>query len=165
MSYSEGGSKTAIVMVLWPNIAYNNFLMVSEIHHDHRTVCLLLWPTFTDQPIQMTWNQREMALIHETRLPQALNLPLSLLPLFFQSTHKIQLPNKLQLPNNLQIKVWFIMLYMHVIPKFIRSMLHVCDLQWPYRIANIVQSVEGFRPHWSELMHLRFWENIAKMIH
>ncbi len=34
-------------------ITYDNFLTVSEIQHDHRTVCLLLRPTFTDQPIKM----------------------------------------------------------------------------------------------------------------
>ncbi len=38
MSYSERGSKTPIVTVLQPKIAYDNFLTVSEIQHDHRTV-------------------------------------------------------------------------------------------------------------------------------
>ncbi len=38
VSYSERGSKTAIVTVSWPKIAYDNFLTVSEIQHDHRTV-------------------------------------------------------------------------------------------------------------------------------
>ncbi len=36
-------------------ITYDNFLKVSEIQHDLRTVCLLLRPTFTDQPIKMRY--------------------------------------------------------------------------------------------------------------
>ncbi len=54
VSYSERGSKMAVVTVLRPKIAYDHFLTVSEIQHDHhRTVCLLLRSTFTDQPIKI----------------------------------------------------------------------------------------------------------------
>ncbi len=42
MSYSESGSKMAVVTVLRPKIAYYSFLKVLEIQHDHHTVCLLL---------------------------------------------------------------------------------------------------------------------------
>ncbi len=38
--YSERGSKTAVVMVLWPKITYYNFAIVPEIQHDHCTVCV-----------------------------------------------------------------------------------------------------------------------------
>ncbi len=52
-SYNERGSKTAIVTVLQPKTAYGHFLTVPEIQHDHHTVCLLLQPMFTGQPIKM----------------------------------------------------------------------------------------------------------------
>ncbi len=53
MSYSERGSKTAVVTVLQPKIVYDKFQTVSENQHDHRTLCLLLRPTFSDQPIKI----------------------------------------------------------------------------------------------------------------
>jgi len=52
MSYSERGSKTAVFPALRPKIVYYHFLTVSEIQPDQRTVCLLLRPTSTVQPIK-----------------------------------------------------------------------------------------------------------------
>ncbi len=53
MFYSERGSKMAVATVLQPKIACDNFLTVSEIQHDHRTLCLLLQPMFSVQPIKI----------------------------------------------------------------------------------------------------------------
>ncbi len=76
MSYSKRGSKMAIVTVLRPKIAYD--ISVSEIQHDHRTVCLLLRPTFTDQPIKK---------LKKNCLPQTL-LTSSFTSASFFTTHK-----------------------------------------------------------------------------
>ncbi len=78
LSYSERGSKTAFVTVLRLKIACDHFLTVSWIQHVHRTVCLLLRPTFTDQPIKC-----DMALKHKTAYLKLLCIPLLPLSLFF----------------------------------------------------------------------------------
>ncbi len=57
-SHSKRDSKMAIVKILQPKVAYVNFLNMSEIQRDYRTVCLLLRPTSTGQPIKI---QQEMA--------------------------------------------------------------------------------------------------------
>jgi len=59
MSYSERGLKMDVFSVLRQKIAYDHFLAVSEIQHDHLTVCLLLRPTSTDQPLKMRYEIKE----------------------------------------------------------------------------------------------------------
>ncbi len=53
MSYSERGSKMAVVTVLWPKIAYDSFLKVLEIQHDHHSVFAatthVYWPANKNQ--------------------------------------------------------------------------------------------------------------------
>ncbi len=136
------GSKKAVVIVLWPKIPYDNFLTVLEIQHVHHTVCLLLRPRFTDQPIKM--RQRDMVLKHKTAYLKLLSLPLLLLPLFF-SMHKTSncqsvIHHAFCLPLAHADEVLFfysnvhrsvrlnrcphLTVYMHVVPKFIRSMSH-----------------------------------------
>ncbi len=81
----------AIVTVLQPTLAYDNFLTVSEIQHDHHTVCLLLQAMFTDQPIKKRHEiNAAIVLKHKTAYLKLLSLPLSPLPLFsahIKTTH------------------------------------------------------------------------------
>ncbi len=91
ISYSERGSKTAVVTVLRPKIAYDNFLTVSEIQHDHQTVFAATTHVYWPANKNVTWNQHDMELKHKTAYLKLSSLPLSPLPLFF-STQKLQLP-------------------------------------------------------------------------
>ncbi len=164
VSYSEGGSKTAVVTILWPKIAYDtewslHSVFVGMIH--------IYWPTNKN----VTWNQIK----HKTAYLKLLCLSLS--PLLLFSAHI----------KTTTGKVWSIMLfclplaytddvllfcsnmrrivrvnrchhctvYTHVIAMFIRAMLHSVTCN---DLIGLLKScsVSGFR-----CVKLSLWRAIA----